>query len=53
MEPAEKVRAGVELGVAWAVVKAALPVRVGGCLWATPWVVRGVGRMFGRGRGGV
>lgn len=43
------------LGVAYAVVKVLMPVRIMGCLWATPWVagrvVGPVGRVWSRLRG--
>lgn len=49
----------VEVGTAWAVVKVLLPVRLIGCVWATPWfarvavlpVSRVMGRITGRGAG--
>ncbi|GAB7342955.1 hypothetical protein MBLNU457_g1060t1 [Dothideomycetes sp. NU457] len=46
----------LELATAWAVTKALLPVRIVGCVWATPWFARSVvlpggkvmRRVFGR-----
>lgn len=46
----------LELASAWAVTKALLPVRIVGCVWATPWFARSVvlpggkimRRVFGR-----
>lgn len=51
------VRIVLELGTAWAVTKALLPVRLAACVWGTPWFARvvcvpvwGVVRkVFGRG----
>ncbi|KAK0668891.1 hypothetical protein QBC41DRAFT_114099 [Cercophora samala] len=37
----------VEVGVAWALCKVLLPVRIGVSLWGTPWVARGIGRVRG------
>jgi hypothetical protein len=30
----------LEVATAWAVVKALLPLRIVGCVWATPWFAR-------------
>lgn len=42
----------LEVATAWAVVKALLPVRIIGCVWATPWFARlavlPITRVFGR-----
>lgn len=50
------VRVVVEAAVAWAVVKALLPVRIAVSVWATPWFARvavlPVLRAFGRARKG-
>ncbi|KAK5166463.1 uncharacterized protein LTR77_008006 [Saxophila tyrrhenica] len=53
------VRLLVEIGTAWAITKALLPVRLVLSVWATPWFARWtvlpvmgwVGRLFGRGKG--
>jgi len=42
----------LEVATAWAVVKALLPLRIVGCVWAAPWFARvavlPVTRVFGR-----
>ncbi|KAK4670128.1 uncharacterized protein QC763_209025 [Podospora pseudopauciseta] len=37
----------MEVGVAWALCKFLLPVRIGVSLWGTPWLARGIGRWGG------
>jgi hypothetical protein len=46
----------LEVATAWAVIKALMPLRIIGCVWATPWFARvavlPITRVFGRfGRG--
>ncbi|KAK4203841.1 hypothetical protein QBC40DRAFT_193295 [Triangularia verruculosa] len=41
----------VEVGLAWAVCKVLLPVRIGVSLWATPWMAGVIGRVKGVFRG--
>lgn len=47
-----KGRVVLEVAAAYAVTKALLPVRVVGCVWATPWFARNVVQRVGRFRRG-
>jgi Hypothetical protein FLILHELTA len=45
-------RVVLEVATAWAIVKALMPVRIIGCVWASPWFARvavlPITRIFGR-----